>query len=185
MQFTDIDKEGDFVLERFIASHCIILAIEGVPAFYFNSFFATKNDDKSYLNSEVKRDLNRHKWDYSNLEAMLKDKNSVENICYELLKKLISIRKVQPAFHPNATQFTLNLNKNIFSVWRQSRDRRQSIFAITNVTSKKIDLNTNMINLIDDEQWYDLLKPEISFKDEQKIKLDPYQTIWITNFKEE
>ena len=185
LQFTDIDKEGDFVLERFIASHCIILAIEGVPAFYFNSFFATKNDDKSYLNSEVKRDLNRHKWDYSNLEAMLKDKNSVENICYELLKKLISIRKVQPAFHPNATQFTLNLNKNIFSVWRQSRDRRQSIFAITNVTSKKIDLNTNMINLIDDEQWYDLLKPEISFKDEQKIKLDPYQTIWITNLKEE
>ena len=66
LQFTDIDKEGDFVLERFIASHCIILAIEGVPAFYFNSFFATKNDDKSYLNSEVKRDLNRHKWDYSN-----------------------------------------------------------------------------------------------------------------------
>ena len=185
LQFTDIDKEGNFVLERFIASHCIILAIEGVPAFYFNSFFATKNDDKSYLNSEVKRDLNRHKWDYSNLEAMLKDKNSVENICYELLKKLISIRKVQPAFHPNATQFTLNLNKNIFSVWRQSRDRRQSIFAITNVTSKKIDLNTNMINLIDDEQWYDLLKPEISFKDEQKIKLDPYQTIWITNLKEE
>ena len=42
-----------------------------------------------------------------------------------------------------------------------------------------------MINLIDNEQWYDLLNPETSFKDEQKIKLDSYQTIWITNFKEE
>ena len=185
LQYTDIDSTGKFALERFIASHCIILSIEGVPAFYFNSFFATKNDDKSYLNSKVKRDLNRHKWNYSNLEATFNDEKSVENNCYELLKKLISIRKAQPAFHPNATQFTLNLNKNIFSVWRQSRDRRQSIFAITNVTSKNIELNTNMINLIDDDQWYDLLNPEIGFEDEQKIKLGPYQTIWITNFKQE
>ncbi len=185
LQYTDEDSEGKFTLERFIASHSIILSIEGVPAFYFNSFFATQNDYKSYLNSKVKRDLNRHKWNYSNLEATLNDENSVENKCYELLKTLISIRKAQPAFHPNATQFTLNLNKNVFSVWRQSRDRRQSIFAITNVTSKNIDLNTNMINLIDDEKWYDLLNPEVSFKDEQNIKLNPYQTIWITNFKEE
>ena len=185
LQYTDEDSEGKFTLARFIASHSIILSIEGVPAFYFNSFFATQNDDKSYLNSKVKRDLNRHKWNYSNLEATLNDESSVENKCYELLKTLISIRKAQPAFHPNATQFTLNLNKNVFSVWRQSRDRRQSIFAITNVTSKNIDLNTNMINLIDDEKWYDLLNPEVSFKDEQNIKLNPYQTIWITNFKEE
>ncbi|MDC3088414.1 alpha-amylase family glycosyl hydrolase [Alphaproteobacteria bacterium] len=185
LQYTDEDIEGKFTLERFIASHCIILSIEGVPAFYFNSFFATQNDYKSYLNSKVKRDLNRHKWNYLNLEATLNDENSVENKCYELLKTLISIRKAQPAFHPNATQFTLNLNKNVFSVWRQSRDRRQSIFAITNVTSKNIDLNTNMINLIDDEKWYDLLNPEVSFKDEQNIKFNPYQTIWITNFKEE
>jgi sucrose phosphorylase len=185
LQYTDIDITGKFALERFIASHCIILSIEGVPAFYFNSFFATKNDDDAYLNRNIKRDLNRHKWHYSNLEATLNDINSVENKCYKLLKKLIFIRKSQRAFHPNATQFTLNLDKNIFSVWRQSRDRRQSIFAITNVTSKNIDLNTNMINLIDNEQWYDLLNPETTFKDEQKIKLDPYQTIWITNFKEE
>ena len=185
LQYTDIDSKGKFALERFIASHCIILAIEGVPAFYFNSFFATKNDDKAYSNRNVKRDLNRHKWDYSNLVSTLNNENSDEHKCYERLKKLICIRKAQPAFHPNATQFTLNLNKNIFSVWRQSRDRRQSIFAITNVTSKNIDFNTNMINLIDDEQWYDLLNPEINFKDEQKIKLDPYQSIWITNFKED
>ena len=185
LQYTDEDSMGKYSLERFIASHCIILSIEGVPAFYFNSFFATQNDEKSYLKSKVKRDLNRHKWNCSELEATLNDENSVENKCYELLKTLISIRKAQPAFHPNATQFTLNLNKNVFSVWRQSRDRRQSIFAITNVTSKNIDLNTNMINLIDDEKWYDLLNPEVSFKDEQNIKLNPYQTIWITNFKEE
>ena len=42
-----------------------------------------------------------------------------------------------------------------------------------------------MINLIDDEKWFDLLNPETNFQDNEQIKLKPYQTIWITNFKSE
>ena len=76
-----------------------------------------------------------------------------------------------------------NLDKNIFSVWRQSRDRKQSIFALTNVSSKNVKLNSNQINLIDDEQWFDLLSPNEKITDGQFIKLNPYQTVWITNFK--
>ena len=153
--------------------------------FYFNSFFATKNDTNSYSKNGVKRDLNRHKWNYSDLVSRINNGDSLENRCFSILKELIHIRKSQPAFHPNATQFTLNIDKSIFSVWRQSRDRKQSIFAITNVTSSKFILNTNMINLIDDEKWFDLLNPETNFQDNEKIELKPYQTIWITNFKSE
>ena len=183
LKFTDSDKKGKFDLKRFIAAHCIILAIEGVPAFYFNSLFATKNDEKAFASSKIKRNLNRYKWDYSSLISLLNEKNSIEYNSYDAFKKLISIRKVQPAFHPNATQFTLNLHKNIFSVWRQSRDRKQSIFALTNVSSKTVKLNSNQINLIDDEQWFDLLSPNEKITDGQFIKLNPYQTVWITNFK--
>ncbi len=183
LKFTDSDKKGKFDLKRFIAAHCIILAIEGVPAFYFNSLFATKNDEKAFASSGIKRNLNRYKWDYSFLISLLNKKNSIEYKSYDAFKNLISIRKVQPAFHPNATQFTLNLDKNIFSVWRQSRDRKQSIFALTNVSSKTVKLNSNQINLIDDEQWFDLLSPNEKITDGQFIKLNPYQTVWITNFK--
>ena len=183
LKFTDSDKKGKFDLKRFIAAHCIILAIEGVPAFYFNSLFATKNDEKAFASSGIKRNLNRYKWDYSSLISLLNEKNSIEYNSYDAFKKLISIRKVQPAFHPNATQFTLNLDKNIFSVWRQSRDRKQSIFALTNVSSKTVKLNSNQINLIDDEQWFDLLSPNEKITDSQCIELNPYQTVWITNFK--
>ena len=156
-----------------------------MPAFYFNSFFATKNDKISYSKNGIKRDLNRHKWNYSDLVSRINNSDSLENKCFSILRELILIRKSQPAFHPNATQFTLNIDKSIFSVWRQSRDRKQSIFAITNVTSSKFILNTNMINLIDDEKWFDLLNPETNFQDNEKIELKPYQTIWITNFKSE
>ena len=183
LKFTDSDKKGKFDLKRFIAAHCIILAIEGVPAFYFNSLFATKNDEKAFASSGIKRNLNRYKWDYSSLISLLNEKDSIEYNSYDAFKKLISIRKAQPAFHPNATQFTLNLDKNIFSVWRQSRDRKQSIFALTNVSLQTVKLNTNKINLIDDEQWFDLLSPNKKIIDGKFIKLNPYQTAWITNFR--
>ena len=183
LQFTDSDLKGKFALKRFIAAHCIILAIEGVPAFYFNSLFATKNDEETFANTGVKRNLNRYKWHYSTLVDLIKSNNTIEKNCYEIFKKVISIRKIQPAFHPNATQFTLNLDKNIFAVWRQSRDRKQSIFALTNVSSKTIKLNTNKINLIDDEQWFDLLSQETKITDDQYVKLMPFQSLWITNLK--
>ncbi|MDC3072178.1 alpha-amylase family glycosyl hydrolase, partial [bacterium] len=183
LKFTDNDEKGKFDLKRFIAAHCIILAIEGVPAFYFNSLFATKNDEKTFDSSGIKRNLNRYKWDYSSLVNLINKKDSIECKSYESFKNIISVRKVQPAFHPNATQFTLNLDKNIFSVWRQSRDRKQSIFALTNVSSQTIKLNTNKINLIDDEQWFDLLSPNEKIIDGKFIKLNPYQTAWITNFR--
>lgn len=185
LQNIDTDSNGIFALDRFIAAHCIILAIEGVPAFYFNSFFGTKNDKQSYLKSGIKRDLNRHKWNFSDLVSKIDDDQTHEFKCFSILKELISIRKSQPAFHPNATQFTLNIDQSVFAVWRQSKNRKQSIFAITNVTSSKFIFNTNMINLIDDEEWYDLLNPKTNFQDEQKIELNPYQTIWITNFRSE
>ena len=183
LQFTDSDLKGKFSLKRFIAAHCIILAIAGVPAFYFNSLFATKNDEETFANTGVKRNLNRYKWHYSTLVDLIKTDNTIEKNCYEIFKELISIRKIQPAFHPNATQFTLNLDKNIFAVWRQSRDRKQSIFALTNVSSKTIKLNTNKINLIDDEQWFDLLSQETKITDDQYVKLMPFQSLWITNLK--
>ena len=183
LQFTDSDLKGKFALKRFIAAHCIILAIEGVPAFYFNSLFATKNDEETFASTGVKRNLNRYKWHYSTLVNLIKTNNTIEKNCYETFKKLISIRKIQPAFHPNATQFTLNLDKIIFAVWRQSRDRKQSIFALTNVSSKTIKLNTNKINLIDDEQWFDLLSQETKITDDQYIELMPFQSLWITNLK--
>ena len=117
------------------------------------------------------------------LVNLINEKDSIENNSYEAFKNLISIRKAQPAFHPNATQFTLNLDKNVFTVWRQSKDRKQSIFALTNVSSKTIRLSTNLINLIDDEQWFDLLNPYEKIIDGKFIKLRAYQSVWITNFK--
>ena len=73
------------------------------------------------------------------------------------LKRMIDIRIRQPAFHPNATQFTLQLGDALFGFWRQSMDRAQSIFAIHNVTDQEILIPVMSLNLIGGDHWADLL----------------------------
>ena len=78
-------------------------------------------------------------------------------------------------------QFTLHLGNEVFAFWRQSNDRSQSIFCIHNVTNKRIKIPLSMVNLIANESWHNLLTGKRYDKRGAKIKLDPYEFIWITN----
>ena len=97
------------------------------------------------------------------------------------IKELLSIRRAQAAFHPNATQFTLHLGSGLFGFWRQSIDRRQRIFCISNISNQTLPLSLEAINLIETEDWLDLISGEQLFAREQVLELVPYQTLWITN----
>ena len=44
--------------------------------------------------------------------------NSKEKYIFDELMRLLEIRKKQPAFHPNATQYTLSLGKKTYVLWR-------------------------------------------------------------------
>ena len=181
---TDFDKDGIFAFERYIAAHSILLALEGVPAIYFNSLFGTSNDQNAFIKTGIKRNINRFKWDFSDLSKKLKNKNSLENIIYSKILKIISLRQKQIAFHPNATQYTLTLGNKLFGVWRQSIDRSQNIFAITNISSVVRELKLSKINLFENQLWFDLLKPDESLNNLKILKLKPFQTVWISNKKD-
>ena len=98
------------------------------------------------------------------------------------MKKLLRTRIHQPAFHPNATQFTLQLRSEFLGFWRQSLNRRQSIFAISNVTDKPQDLTLSTINLIDNQPWYDLINGEVIDTTTPILTFSPYQSMWISNY---
>ena len=181
---TDFDKDGIFAVERYIAAHSILLALEGVPAIYFNSLFGTSNDQNAFIKTGIKRNINRFKWDFSDLSKKLKNKKSLENIIYSKILKIISLRQKQIAFHPNATQYTLTLGNKLFGVWRQSIDRSQNIFAITNISSVVRELKLSKINLFENQLWFDLLKPDESLNKLKILKLTPFQTVWISNKKD-
>ena len=173
---SDFDERGKYFLERFISAYSIMLAFKGIPAVYFNSIFGTANDNSKYIISGNKRDLNRYRWNKNRLEKSLKNKNSKQSIYYQNMTYLLNIRKKQKAFHPYASQETLNLGSKIFAIKRVSIDKKQSIFCLTNVSSKKQFVNLSKEKII----GKNLLKKKMIFVN-KNLELEPFQTVWISN----
>tara|TARA_B100000579_G_C22491101_1_gene692462 strand:- start:255 stop:731 length:477 start_codon:yes stop_codon:yes gene_type:complete len=156
-----------------------MMSLEGVPAFYIHSLFGTESDYNLYKKTNHKRSLNRGVISLKEVDFLDGANKQVQ--IYNSLKKLLSIRKNQFAFHPNATQFTLHLGTSLYGVWRQSLDKKQDIFCISNLTEKNIELSLLDINLNTANQWTDLISQNRIDNDQSNIHLAPYQTIWLTN----
>ena len=175
--------EDKWQVERFLCSQTIMLGLEGIPAFYIHNFLATDNDLEGVEKTGHNRSINRHQWNYEELTNRLDNPNSNQSIVLKKLSRLIKIRRQQPAFHPNATQYTLHpLNRALFAFWRQSIDREQSIFCVHNLSNKCQNLILSQLNLIDIEGWFDLISNKTIDNIHHKYTLKPYQCLWITNY---
>lgn len=170
-----------FQFERFICAHTIMMALEGVPAFYIHSLFATSNDTDKVARTGSNRSINRHNWDANKLAGFVNHPESHHHRVFERLKQLMRIRSRQSAFHPNATQFTMHLSDEIFAFWRQSMGREQSIFAINNISATEQLIPLSSINLIVTDSWHDLISGEAFDEHYGDLILAPYQTVWISN----
>ena len=168
-------------LERFVCAHAVMLGLEGIPAFYVHSLVVTRNDYERMENSGNNRAINRHQWPYPELKSELGNPQSPHHQVMQRLKALIAIRRRQPAFHPNAIQYTLHLGEALFGYWRQSMDRRQSIFCIYNISDQEQKLSLPSINLIVTDHWFDLVSGRAVESQETSVNLAPYQALWISN----
>lgn len=166
-------------LERFVCAHAIMLGLEGIPGIYIHSLLATRNDTERLEATGQNRAINRHQWDAEELEALLADSTSENARVFERIMNLLSLRQKQSAFHPNATQFTLHLGARLFGFWRQSADRRQSIFCVSNISSEPQTLNLRDINLIEAQNWTDLISGDDC--NAVELEMQPYRTVWISN----
>jgi len=176
-----VEGEDEWQVPRFLCSQTVMMAVEGIPAFYIHSLFATPNDDEGVRETGHNRSINRHRLDRQTLEEALDDPGSRQSVVYRQLTRQLSIRRKQPAFHPNATQFTLQLGDAFFAFWRQSRDRDQSIFAVHNMSAQTQQLRLTDLNLISLDRWHDLLTGE-EFPDlSATLDVEPYQCLWISN----
>ncbi|MFL2873829.1 MAG: sugar phosphorylase [Pseudohongiellaceae bacterium] len=173
--------EDNYSVERFLCAHSIMFALEGIPAVYIQSIFGSHNDLERLEHTQRNRSINRHIWDEFELEKELSDRQSPHARIFAELKRLLSIRKKQSAFHPNATQYTLHISDDIFAFWRQSINRDQSIFCISNVTATEKLINLRDINLINTDEWKDLIGGRLYFNIQEQLSLSPYQVLWISN----
>lgn len=168
-------------LRRFICAHAIMLALEGIPAFYIHSLLGTENDYARMEHTGRFRSINRSQWLLDALQLELDNPLSHHSQVFSQLTELIALRQQQPAFHPNATQFTLHLGLSIFGFWRQSQSRDQSIFCLYNITPDIQQINLTDLNLIHTEQWRDLIAGISIASLNDTLTLTPYQAVWLSN----
>lgn len=178
---TTFKGQDNFHLERFLCSQTIPMSLEGIPAIYIHSLLATPSDHEAVSRRGMNRAINRHRWNYPELLRRLEDPSSDQHKVMKVICERFRNRSRQPAFHPNATQFTLRLDDRLFGVWRQSLDRHQSIFAIHNVSDETVLLRPGEINLIKDDGWTDLLSNDKIIATGPDIPFSPYQCRWISN----
>jgi sucrose phosphorylase len=170
-----------YQVDRFVCAHAIMLALEGIPGIYIHSLLGTPNDNEGLARTGLYRSINRHTWDQDELTSLLDDPGSMQSLILAKLHKLIRLRRAQPAFHPNAVQFTLQLGLQTFGIWRQSVDRRQDVFSISNISHEHQSLELANINLISTDPWRDLISGDGIDEGQSSIELQPYQTVWLTN----
>ena len=167
--------------QRFICAHAIMFALEGIPAIYIHSLFGTENDYQRLEHTGRARSINRHIWQYEELEHALTNHQQHHRFIFDELLKILAIRRQQTAFHPNTTQFTMHLGTKVFAFWRQSIDRRQSVFCLYNITDEQQVINLADINLIGTDRWADLISDERYDNLGGQLTLAPYQFVWISN----
>ena len=168
-------------IDRFLASQTIMMSLEGIPAFYVQSFLASENDEARATATGRNRSLNRTQWRMEDIDAQLAAGDTPMAQVFSEMRRRVAIRKKQKAFHPDATQFTLHIKSGMFGFWRLSLDRRQSLFVVTNMTDDMKILSLRDMNLYADTQWVDLLSGTPVHPDDEELELAPYQTVWITN----
>ncbi|WP_375192069.1 sugar phosphorylase [Marinobacter sp.] len=181
LQGTAESGRDHWQLPRFLCAHTIMLALEGIPAFYIHSLLATENDLARVEHTGRLRSINRSQWQLDDLEEKLGDPLSHHGKAFAELKRLIAIRRKQPAFHPNATQFTLHLGLKLFGFWRQSMRRDQSIFCIHNISDQLQEVALSDINLIGTDHWQDLISGLKIDDLSGSVTLKPYQSVWLSN----
>ncbi|TCS39993.1 sugar phosphorylase [Reinekea marinisedimentorum] len=175
------DGPDKWNFDRFICAHEIMFSLEGIPGVYIHSMLGTQNDYARLENTKHNRHINRHRWDLAELQKELTNDSSHHSRVYKRLNELLTIRKGQKAFHPNATQFTLQLGDGLFGIWRQSIDRKQSIFCVSNISCEPATLRLSELNLISMNSWVDLLSESPVSDISSEIALNPYQTVWLSN----
>ncbi len=175
------DGPDKWQFDRFICAHAIMLALEGIPGIYIHSMLGTQNDYDRLELTQHNRNINRHKWELDKLNKELETPSSHHAKVLDALSSLITLRRQQPAFHPNALQFTLHLQDEVFGFLRQSLDQKQSIYCLYNVSNQAQRIPISSINLNSECHWRDLQSDQHIYPELGELVLAPYAFVWITD----
>ena len=156
-------------IRKMLAAHVILISLLGVPAVYYQGLFGSENDLDGMKKSGIIRRINRQKFDRSELKNELAE----SNIRAELIKgigDLLKIRKTCKAFDPYGYQEIVNIKDEIFAVKRWSKDNKNKILAIINLSKIQQDIEFGGKN------YQDIITGKTLGN---KFKMEPYEYFWL------
>ena len=168
-------------VQRFICSQTIPLVLKGIPAVYFHSLTATPNDVEGVKRTGRARSINRRKWSQKELEDALKDEKSPTARVFREYTRLLQLRSQHAAFHPDGAQRILELGESLFAVERTSPDGQETLLAISNCTAQPVLAPIDQLELKSSaHKWQDLIRNKSPETVDNTIRLEPYQSVWLT-----
>jgi glycosidase len=121
---------------RFLASQAIQYALPGVPATYIHSLLGSRNWSAGVQASGRARTINRQKLSLEAVLSDLENPGSLRAQIFHPYRRLIGLRRRQPAFHPHAGCTVLELSPRAFVIRREAAD--QTLWALTNVSPRPL-----------------------------------------------
>ena len=162
---------------RFLASQAVMLALQGVPAPYFHSLVGTRNDRGAADASGQPRRINRHKYNVDRLQDQLSKHGSLAAEVHQGYRRLLQLRRAQPAFHPHAEQHVLRVeNPAVACFVRRCGDPRQTILVAVNFGVAEADVD---LQAVDVDFRYDLIAGA-PLKEGRRVQLAAGQAVWLS-----
>jgi sucrose phosphorylase len=171
-------------VDRFMAARAISFVLRGVPGIYLPSLFGAKNDTAAIVAGREARAINRKTVDEEALFALLGDRHSWVHQVAARSRRLLRRRTAAPAFHPNAHQTVLDAGDHVFAVRRETRDGRERVVALTNVTAREQAVSLTAEQAGGAAPWWrDLVAGQsraAAASGGLELRLRPYAVLWLT-----
>lgn len=172
---------------RAVASRSIALALRGVPAIYLHSLVGSRNDVRLALRTKVKRDMNRAMLDMSLLEHNLKDPTSKLHLLATQMRRLLRTRVMHAAFHPNAGQRILHLDRRLFAIVRTAMDGSSRVVCLTNISNQEVPVEVRLADIgVEWVYFFDLIagRGYTAELGSLRLHMQPYECVWLTPSRE-
>jgi sucrose phosphorylase len=160
--------------DRFLTAHTIMLAVQGIPAFYIHSLLTTPADHEALARTGHKRDINRSCLPETQADGRVGGGWSGQ--VFDGLRHVIGVRRSVGAFAPDAAQRVHNLHPQVVALVRGEGDER--VLALNNVSSGAVSIS------LEDFQWlgatpHDLLSAQTTPVIGGQLHLAKWQTRWL------
>ena len=167
-------------LARFLCAQAILFSFKGIPAVYFNTLLAARNDQDLARQTGMNRSLNRTKWQRAAFQSVAENPGSVAGRAFAAQLRMLKIRAGHTAFHPEGPQRVAAVTDSVLGIERISPDGTEKILALANLSGKPARVEGNQLKACG---WQGIASNDLLAGNDVcstgAVALAPYAVVWL------